>query len=113
MRSKGTGWFMENLIREARERNDHDMVLEVIEQNEYAVKLYPNVAFTVCVAVSLVARMPEQTKMTHEIDLCVKRQFDLGMVYQTCAAAGGRDDRAFESAGACLTDQLWWSSNPC
>jgi len=46
MRSKGTGsWFMEKLIREARERNDRDMVLEVIEQNEYAVKLYQKCGF--------------------------------------------------------------------
>ena len=46
MRGKGTGfWFMENLIREARERNDREMVLEVIEQNEYAVKLYQKCGF--------------------------------------------------------------------
>jgi len=46
MRNKGTGsWFMEKLIEEARERNDHDMVLEVIEQNEYAVKLYQKCGF--------------------------------------------------------------------
>src|SRR5260221_4336783 len=38
-RGKGIGsWFMDKLIQEARERNDHDMVLEVIEQNEYAVR---------------------------------------------------------------------------
>jgi len=46
MRSKGTGfWFMEKLIQEARERQDHDMVLEVIEQNEHAVKLYQKCGF--------------------------------------------------------------------
>jgi len=46
MRGKGTGsWFMENLIREARERNDRDMVLEVIEQNASAVKLYQKCGF--------------------------------------------------------------------
>ena len=46
MRGKGTGsWFMEKLIEEARDRKDHDMVLEVIEQNEQAVKLYQKCGF--------------------------------------------------------------------
>src|SRR5258705_6809328 len=46
MRGKGTGsWFMEKLIQEARERNDHAIVLEVIEQNEYAVQLYRKFGF--------------------------------------------------------------------
>jgi len=46
MRGKGTGsWFMDKLIREARERNDRDLVLEVIEQNEHAVKLYQKCGF--------------------------------------------------------------------
>ncbi len=46
MRGKGTGfWLMEKLIQDARERNDHDMVLEVIEQNEYAVRLYKRCGF--------------------------------------------------------------------
>jgi len=38
-------WFMERLIREARERDDQDMVLEVIEQNESAVHLYQKCGF--------------------------------------------------------------------
>ena len=46
MRGKGTGsWFMEKLIEEARDRKDHDMVLEVIEQNEQAAKLYQKCGF--------------------------------------------------------------------
>jgi len=45
-RGKGIGsWFMDKLIQEARERNDYDMVLEVIEQNEYAVRLYQKCGF--------------------------------------------------------------------
>jgi L-amino acid N-acyltransferase YncA len=36
---------MSQLIQEARGRNDHAMVLEVIEQNEYAVKLYRKCGF--------------------------------------------------------------------
>ena len=46
MRSKGAAsWFMNKLIQEGRERKDHDMVLEVIEQNEYAVRLYKKCGF--------------------------------------------------------------------
>ena len=46
MRGKGAGsWFMEKLIDEARERSDHEMVLEVIEQNEAAVRLYQKYGF--------------------------------------------------------------------
>jgi GNAT superfamily N-acetyltransferase len=45
-RGQGAGlWFMEKLIREARERDDQDMVLEVIEQNESAVRLYQKCGF--------------------------------------------------------------------
>src|SRR5512138_1986922 len=41
IRGKGAGtWFMEELICEARRRGELEMVLEVIEQNEPAVKLY-------------------------------------------------------------------------
>ena len=46
MRGKGAGsWFMERLVQEARQRNDHEMVLEVIEQNEPAVQLYQKLGF--------------------------------------------------------------------
>ncbi len=45
-RGKGAGsWFMEKLIREARERGDREMVLEVIEQNDPAVRLYEKFEF--------------------------------------------------------------------
>jgi GNAT superfamily N-acetyltransferase len=48
VRGKGIGtWFMEKLIEEARERNDREMTLEVIEQNEAAVKLYKNQGFEI------------------------------------------------------------------
>jgi len=43
-KSAGT-WFMERLIKEARERDDREMVLEVIEQNEPAVRLYKRHGF--------------------------------------------------------------------
>jgi GNAT superfamily N-acetyltransferase len=42
---KGGAWFMDKLIHEARERKDREMVLEVIEQNEPAVRLYRNCGF--------------------------------------------------------------------
>jgi len=46
MRGKGAGsWLMERLLQEAREREDHEMVLEVIEQNENAVGLYQKFGF--------------------------------------------------------------------
>jgi len=46
MRGKGAGsWFMEKLIDEALERGDHEMVLEVIEQNDAAVRLYQKYGF--------------------------------------------------------------------
>jgi GNAT superfamily N-acetyltransferase len=46
VRGKGAGsWLMDVLIREARQRNDHEMELEVIEQNGPAVKLYRKSGF--------------------------------------------------------------------
>ncbi len=45
-RSKGAGsWFMDELTREAQQRGDREMTLEVIEQNEPAVKLYRKSGF--------------------------------------------------------------------
>lgn len=45
-RGKGAGsWFMQRLIDEACARGDREMVLEVIEQNNPAVKLYRNCGF--------------------------------------------------------------------
>ena len=47
-RGIGAGsWFMEKLIQESRQRNDHEMVLEVIEQNENAVHLYKKCGFQI------------------------------------------------------------------
>ncbi len=45
-RGKGAGsWFMNVLICEARQRKDREMELEVIEQNESAVRLYRKYGF--------------------------------------------------------------------
>lgn len=47
-RGKGVGsWFMKELIREARQRGEREMVLEVIEQNEAAVSLYRTSGFEI------------------------------------------------------------------
>jgi GNAT superfamily N-acetyltransferase len=46
MRGRGTGsWFMEKLIQQSRDRAEREMVLEVIEQNEAAVRLYQKYGF--------------------------------------------------------------------
>ncbi|HEX9388240.1 MAG TPA: GNAT family N-acetyltransferase [Anaerolineales bacterium] len=45
-RGMGAGsWFMKKLIEDARQRGEHEMSLEVIEQNEPAVKLYQKSGF--------------------------------------------------------------------
>jgi ribosomal protein S18 acetylase RimI-like enzyme len=46
VRGKGAGtWLMEQLVREAQQRGEGEMVLEVIEQNEPAVRLYRRCGF--------------------------------------------------------------------
>jgi GNAT superfamily N-acetyltransferase len=48
MRGKGGGsWFMKQLIQEACDRGEREMVLEVIEQNTAAVHLYEKCGFDV------------------------------------------------------------------
>jgi ribosomal protein S18 acetylase RimI-like enzyme len=47
-RGMGAGsWFMEQLIDEACERNEREMLLEVIEQNEAAFHLYKKCGFQI------------------------------------------------------------------
>lgn len=47
-RGAGAGsWFMQSLVEEARQRGDHEMVLEVIEQNVSAVRLYQKYGFEI------------------------------------------------------------------
>src|SRR6185369_5044795 len=47
-RHGGAGTFgMQQLINEARTRGDHEMLLEVIEQNTAGVKLYQKVGFEI------------------------------------------------------------------
>src|SRR5215213_5438665 len=47
-RGRGLGsLFMEQLIEEAHQRGEHEMVLEVIEQNQPAVHLYKKYGFKI------------------------------------------------------------------
>lgn len=75
VRGKGAGsWFMAELIQEACQRNDREMVLEVIEQNEPAVKLYQKSGFqTVRRLIGFTRRGKEaqenERSALHKIDL--------------------------------------------
>jgi len=73
MRNKGAGsWLLEKIIQEARERSDHEMVLEVIANNEVAVHLYKKFGFqTVRKLISLIR------KDAYEEVLCNLQEIDL------------------------------------
>jgi ribosomal protein S18 acetylase RimI-like enzyme len=67
-RGHGTGsWFMAKLIEEARQRDEREMVLEVIEQNEPAVRLYRACGFQV--VRRLVGFLHKGKKGNHRTDL--------------------------------------------
>ncbi|HLO32269.1 MAG TPA: N-acetyltransferase [Anaerolineales bacterium] len=72
-RSRGAGsWFMGKLINEARQRGDYEMVLEVIEQNEPAVKLYRKFGFeSLRRLIGLIYEGPQEIEKSdlHQIDL--------------------------------------------
>jgi ribosomal protein S18 acetylase RimI-like enzyme len=74
-RGKGAGsWFMKEIVQDACERGNREMVLEVIEQNEPAVKLYQNYGFeTVRRLVGYIHRGKDEQENEkgdlHEIDL--------------------------------------------
>lgn len=73
IRGQGAGsWFMDGLIDEARQRGEHEMVLEVIEQNEPALKLYRKSGFqTIRRLVGLIRKHAEESESMdlHEMDL--------------------------------------------
>ena len=65
MRGKGAGtWFMNELVREACERGDREMVLEVIEQNEPAVALYKRSGFEIVRRLVGFERSPKSSRST-------------------------------------------------
>lgn len=72
-RGKGAGsWLMERLLQEARQREDREMVLEVIEQNEYAVRLYQKFGFqTIRRLIGLIRKDAAEfeTGHLHEMDV--------------------------------------------
>jgi ribosomal protein S18 acetylase RimI-like enzyme len=72
-RGRGAGtWFMEKLIREACERQDREMVLEVIEGNGPAVRLYQKCGFqTVRRLIGLIHKdaAQQETSDWQEMDL--------------------------------------------
>ena len=74
-RGKGAGsWFMKKLIDQACERGDHEIVLEVIEQNEPAVRLYRKYGFECMrrlVGYTFRSRSAEKSEGSelHEVDL--------------------------------------------
>lgn len=74
IRGKGFGsLFMEEMIKEARQRGDHQMVLEVIEQNEPAVRLYRKSGFqTVRRLVGFIQNDSRENEKNdlHQMDLC-------------------------------------------
>ena len=72
-RGLGAGsWFMELLMEQARRRGEREMVLEVIEQNEVAVKLYQKAGFHIVRRlVGLIRKDGEEKQISslEEIDL--------------------------------------------
>jgi GNAT superfamily N-acetyltransferase len=69
-------WFIEQLVSEARTRNDRGMVLEVIEQNDAAVRLYQKQGFqTIRRLIGFIRSenspnfVSEANEHLHEIDL--------------------------------------------
>jgi len=72
-RGLGAGsWFMELLMEQARHRGEREMVLEVIEQNEVAVKLYQKAGFHIVRRlVGLIRKDGEEKQISslEEIDL--------------------------------------------
>ena len=72
-RGIGAGsWLMEQLINEACGRDEHEMVLEVIEQNEPAVHLYKKYGFEIVRRlIGFIRRdaVEQETRELHELDL--------------------------------------------
>ena len=72
-RGLGAGsWFMEILMEQARRRGEREMVLEVIEQNKVAVKLYQKAGFQIVRRlIGLIRKNSEEKQISslEEIDL--------------------------------------------
>lgn len=72
-RGKGAGsWFMHQLVEEAHLRDEREMVLEVIEQNQPAVALYRNSGFQIVRRLIALARQDgkeDASLALQEVDL--------------------------------------------
>jgi len=83
MRGKGAGtWFMKELIREACERGEHEMVLEVIEQNEPAVALYKKSGFEVVRRLVGFERSAKSTDFAAEVGSTGVLREDFGLLQE-------------------------------
>jgi GNAT superfamily N-acetyltransferase len=94
MRGQGAGfWFMEKLIQEARDRKDHAMVLEVIQQNEYAVRLYEKCGFQrIRKLIGSIRRDATESAHTSLVELDLREAGNLILQY-------GMDDLPWQLAG--------------
>jgi len=88
LRGRGAGtWFMEKLVREACERQDPEMVLEVIDGNEPAIRLYQNYGFqTIRRLIGLIHKDAAQHEAgdLQEMDLHEMGHLILQHGHQTC-----------------------------
>ena len=89
LRGKGAGsWFMKELIRHACERSEREMVLEVIEQNEPAVKLYRRHGFQAVRRLLGYIRRDQDSQAARKNDL---DEIDLGEMGRLIAQHGLAD----------------------
>ena len=82
LRGKGAGtWFMKGLIQEARECGEHEMVLEVIEQNKPAVSLYKKSGFEIVRRLVGFERSPKsETSVAKPGDFALLQEIDIRTV---------------------------------
>jgi ribosomal protein S18 acetylase RimI-like enzyme len=86
-RGLGAGsWFMELLLEQARRRGEREMVLEVIEQNEVAVKLYQKAGFHIVRRLIGLIRKDGEEKQISSLE-----EIDLGQIGRLVSQYGLSD----------------------
>jgi len=99
-RGKGAGsWFMKELVAEACDRGDREMVLEVIEQNEPAVKLYRKYGFE---SVRRLVGYTCKGRKTGDIQKASLKEVDLGDMGELISQYG-LSDLPWQLSGASVT----------